>query len=197
MQFDIPLHFGSAPTRLETHRILLRPLVSDDAEALQRCASAREIADDMISIPHPYPEDEASRFIAAHEEEFQAGRSVVFALERKSDRAFCGIIEIRDINRAHYNAEMSFWLAVHGWGNGYMSEALALAVDYAFQELRVNRLHAFHMVRNESSGKVLRKNGFQPEGLLRQCVYKCGKFEDVVLMAQVRGDWESSRSEKS
>jgi RimJ/RimL family protein N-acetyltransferase len=47
------------------------------------------------------------------------------------------------------------------------------------------------MARNPASGNVLKKNGFVQEGLLRQRVRKWGVFEDVVLLAILREDWEN------
>jgi RimJ/RimL family protein N-acetyltransferase len=52
-------------TRIETERLLLRPWTPDDAPALQRIASARQIADGLVSLPHPYPEGGAADWIAA------------------------------------------------------------------------------------------------------------------------------------
>ena len=48
---------------LETERLILRPLVFTDASLIQKFASNRQIADTMISIPHPYPDGEAERYI--------------------------------------------------------------------------------------------------------------------------------------
>jgi hypothetical protein len=45
----------SQPT-LEAERLSLRPLAFADASWIQKVASVRQIADTMISIPHPYPE---------------------------------------------------------------------------------------------------------------------------------------------
>jgi len=61
---------------------------------------------------------------------------------------------------------------------------------FAFEDLGLNRLCAYHMVRNPASGKVLQKNGFVQEGLLRQRVRKWGVFEDVALLAILRRDWQ-------
>ena len=47
------------------------------------------------------------------------------------------------------------------------------------------------MLRYPASGRVLEKNGFKQEGLLRQRVRKWGKFEDVALMAILRQDWQA------
>ena len=177
---------------LETPRLRLRPLELSDASAIQKAAGAREIADTMISLPHPYPAGEAERFIIRQQSEREAGRSVTISIEQKSDGWFCGLIELRDIDREHSQAELSFWLAVDAWGQGYMSEVIHAAVRYGFASLGLNRLYAHHMLRNPASGRVLEKNGFKQEGLLRQRVRKWGQFEDVSLWAILRKDWQET-----
>lgn len=174
---------------LETTRLILRPLSLTDAPSLQSVASVREIADTMISIPHPYPDGEAQRYIHRQIAEFETEHAFTFAIYLQSDRVFSGIIEIRDIDRAHAQAELSFWLATELWGKGYMSEALQPIIRFGFETLDLNRLYAYHMVRNPGSGKVLAKNGFIQEGVLRQRVYKWGVFEDVKIWAMLRQDW--------
>ncbi len=44
---------------LETTRLRLRPLELFDSSAIQKAAGARQIADTMISLPHPYPAGES------------------------------------------------------------------------------------------------------------------------------------------
>lgn len=105
-----------------------------------------------------------------------------------------GIVELHDIETEHSVAELSYWLAVAAWGNGYMSEALPPLLSFGFDTLSLNRIHAYHMVRNEASGKVLQKNGFELEGLLRQRVKKWDKFEDVKLFSLLRSDWQNKIS---
>lgn len=176
--------------KLETNRLLLRPVAPSDITSIQRSASAREIADTMISIPHPYPDGEAARYIAREQAAVELGHSVSFVIERKSGAEFCGIISIREIEQEHSQAELSFWLAVEAWGQGYMSEALQPVLQVGFQDLDLNRLYAYHMVRNPGSGKVLQRNGFVQEGILRQRVRKWEVFEDVKLWAILRRDWQ-------
>jgi [ribosomal protein S5]-alanine N-acetyltransferase len=175
---------------LETSRLILRPPTRADALSIQTVASVRNIADTMISIFHPYPDGEAEQYISKQLAEFENGHSVTFVIERKFERAFIGLIEVRDIEREHSQAELSFWLAVEAWGQGYMSEVLKPMLRFAFEDLGLNRLYAYHMVRNPASGKVLQKNGFVQEGLLRQRVRKWGVFEDVALLALLRRDWQ-------
>ena len=150
----------SAHLILETTRLNLRPLSVSDAPLLQKVISVREIADTMISIPYPYPDGEAGRYISQKISEFELGHSVTFVIEPKSEKLFSDAIEIREIEPEHSQAELSFWLAVEAWGKGYMSEALKPVLHFCFENLHLNRLHAYHMMRNPASGRVLKKNGF-------------------------------------
>jgi len=174
---------------LETQRLRLPPIALSDAVAVQQAASLREIADTMISIPHPYPEGEAERYIAEQIELREQGGSAAFTIERKTDGGFCGVVELRDINEEHSQAELSFWLAAVAWGQGYMSEVVQVVLEYGFETRGLNRLYAFHMVRNPASGRVLEKNGFEKEGVLRQRIRKWGVLEDVCLWAILAEDW--------
>ena len=70
---------------LETPRLRLRPVELSDASAIQKAASAREIAHTMISLQHPYPAGEAERYITRERAEREAGRSVTFTIEQKAE----------------------------------------------------------------------------------------------------------------
>lgn len=179
-----------SPFNLKTERLALRPITFADAPSIQRAANVREVADTMISIPYPYPDGEAERYISKQISEFEENRSVTFVIERQFEQLFSGIISIREIEQEHSQAELSFWLAVEVQGQGYMSEALKPVIRLGFETLSLNRLYAYHMARNPVSGKVLKKNGFVQEGLLRQRVRKLGVFEDVVLLAILRDGWK-------
>jgi RimJ/RimL family protein N-acetyltransferase len=174
---------------VETPHLRLRTVEPADAESIQKAAKAREISDTMISIPHPYPEGEAERYVKRQMEGRQAGHSMAFAIEHKEDEKFLGVLELRKIDAEHLLAEMSFWLIPEVWGQGYMSEVVQVVIKYAFEDLGLNRLYAYCMVRNPATGRVLEKNGFRQEGLLRQRVRKWGEFEDVLLWAILREEW--------
>lgn len=176
----------------ETSRLILHPLSAADAPAIQKAASVRAVADTMLSIPYPYPDGEAKRYVSRQIAKFETGYAVTFVIEDKAEKAFCGVIEIREIEYEHAQAELSFWLAVEMWGQGYMSEALKPILHFGFETLALNRLYAYHLVRNPASGRVLQKNGFTQEGFLRQRVRKWGVFEDAKLWAMLRQDWQSA-----
>ncbi len=174
---------------IETQWLRLRPLEISDTSPIQKAAGVRAIADTMISLPHPYPAGEAKRYVCRQQVEQKAGCDVTFTIEQKAEGCFCGLVVVRDIDREHSLGELSFWLVVEMWGRGYMNEVVQAVVRYGFEGLGLNRLYAYHMLRNPASGRILEKSGFKQEGLLRQRVRKWGQFEDVALWAIIRQEW--------
>jgi ribosomal-protein-alanine N-acetyltransferase len=67
-----------------------------------------------------------------------------------------------------------------------MYEALLKAIAFAFEHLKLHRIMANYMPRNERSGTLLRKLGFSPEGYARDYLKIAGKWEDHVLTALIR-----------
>jgi ribosomal-protein-alanine N-acetyltransferase len=169
---------------LRTERLTLRPLAAQDAAPLARIAGDRSIADTMISVPHPFYPEHARMWV-----EDRAHR--YFAVCPPDE--LVGLAALRDIDPEHLQAELSFFVARAHWGRGIAREAGEALVRNAFEELRLNRLVAFRMMRNEASGLVLERLGFRPEGLLRQRVRKWGVFEDVVAYALLSEDHLGAR----
>jgi RimJ/RimL family protein N-acetyltransferase len=176
-------------TTLEIERLLLRPFSLDDASVVARLAGDRSVADTTISVPHPLSETQARDWLLAGMARARSGGGVFFAITRKAG-PLVGAIALRDIEREHEKAEVGFWIGAEYCGNGYATEAVRAVIRHGFESLHLNRIYAHHMVRNPASGRVLCKAGMRPEGLLRQAVRKWGVFEDVMLCAILRSDWD-------
>lgn len=57
-------------------------------------------------------------------------------------------------------------------GKGYGTEAVTMLVKYAFEELRLNCIHANILSYNASSIKLFELCGFVKEGVLRFRIFK-------------------------
>jgi RimJ/RimL family protein N-acetyltransferase len=88
----------------------------------------------------------------------------------------------------HREAEVSFWIDAAEHGHGLAFEAATEVITFAFHRLGLNRLCAYHMVRNAASARLLQRLGFQREGRLRERVWKDGRFEDVFLLSRLTCD---------
>ncbi|MBR2409825.1 MAG: GNAT family N-acetyltransferase [Lachnospiraceae bacterium] len=78
------------------------------------------------------------------------------------------------------SAETSYLLAPHHWGKGLMTETVRSVLRYAFEELELNRVCADVFVGNTASEKVLKKCGFQCEGVIKEKYEKEGICIDAI-----------------
>jgi len=177
------------PPILETGRLRLRPFAPDDAPEVRRLAGAREIADTTREIPHPYGEGVAEAWIATHASLHAEDRALILAVEGPGAR-LTGAIGLR-IQEEDRNAELGYWIAADQWGRGYGTEAARAVRDFGFESLGLHRIWAAHFARNLASGRVLEKLGMSREGVLAGHVRKWGRYEDLVVRAILRSEWES------
>ncbi len=183
----------SGQPTLETARLRLRPFAPADAAEVQRLAGDRRVADTTLNIPHPYPDGGAETFIAAQAEAFAAGSAVTFAVTLREGGALIGACGLTIAARFAY-AEMGYWIAVEHWNRGYATEAAGAVLGYAFGTLGLHRVHAHHLSRNASSGRVMEKLGMTHEGRLREHVLRWEHFEDVELYGILRDEWGTRRA---
>lgn len=69
--------------RLTTGRLVLRPFSLEDAKEVQRLAGDRDVAA-TTNVPHPYEDGVAEKWIGGHEDAFQQGSRMVFAITLRS-----------------------------------------------------------------------------------------------------------------
>ena len=87
----------------------------------------------------------------------------------------------------HRSAEIGIRIgAEKDRGLGYGKEALALAVEFCWSHLNLNRLQLVVFKHNERAVSAYRSTGFKKEGLLRKAAFIDGAWVDIVLMAALR-----------
>jgi ribosomal-protein-alanine N-acetyltransferase len=181
----------SQPT-LQTERLVLRPFEAGDAVRLSELAGKHRIADTTVSIPHPYSPDQALDDIHKYTEEFLHGTGAFFAIAlRESPQELIGGILIKTIERPHEQGELGYWIDEAHTGRGLVTEAAHAVLDYGFNVEGLNRICAYHMVRNDASGNVLARLGMRQEGRLRQMIKKWDVFEDVLVWSILRSEYNA------
>lgn len=156
---------------LRTARLLLRAFRASDAAAVERGLSVREVAEQTLTIPHPYPRGSAITWIRKHPAWYAAGKQVIWAIVH--DDALVGAIGLVLVP-AHRRAEVGYWIAREAWGQGIATEALRAVLAHGFDTLGLHRIEAMHYVENPASGRVMQKVGMQYEGRLRDVVLRDG-----------------------
>ena len=142
---------------LLTERLRLRTPRLDDAPAIQSIAADRRVALTTASIPHPYPEGGAARFIA-HVLEVASRERRNLAIVLRDSGELVGMIgyELKDSE-----AELAYMISPNHWGLGYATEACKKMVAYIFEVTEATAVFAQAMADNKASEAVLRKSGLR------------------------------------
>ena len=85
---------------------------------------------------------------------------------------------------------MGYDLARAFWGQGIGSEAVRAVLHYGFTELNLNRIEAATIADNHESVKLLRKLGFQLEGIRRGYSWEeDSTFHDSAMFGLLRDEY--------
>jgi len=178
--------------RLETARLWLRWPRLADAAALSRLAGDAELAAMTASVPHPYTQADAARWIFASRSGNAAGQSLVLLLApRRRPNEAIGAIGLHETRPGV--GLLGFWLGRAHQGKGLMGEAAAALVDTAFRLGDVDQIFAQARIENEPSRRLLERLGFVSTGRgpidlpARGGVFICERF------ALARRDWARAR----
>ena len=166
---------------IECDKCTLRKWKHSDLKNLVINANNFNIAKNMRDgFPHPYTVNSGVHWI-----NYAQNSDFIFAITI-NDKAIgsISIQKLTDIERL--SAEVGYWIGEDYWGDGIASSALGGLVNYSFNELKIQRLFAVPLEENIASRRVLEKNGFLLEGILKKSVIKFDKMYNQALYAKIK-----------
>jgi ribosomal-protein-alanine N-acetyltransferase len=162
---------------IETERLWLRQATQEDAGDIFAIFSDPDVTQfhDLDTFTHL---NQARGVIARRTRGFENGRGIRWGITRKPDSDLigsCGFTWDREANAA----EVGYELASHFWRQGIMSEALCAILNYGFEIKGVQFVIAEIMLENLASRRLLKKLGFQSQGILKERGFWKGKHHDL------------------
>lgn len=147
---------STVPT-FETDRLILREpdpsCFKDWHEGIVDWEVARFFAE---TFPWPYPDDG----VPAHYEEIKKnqGKKMWYwaIFTKENPETMIGSVEIRLQDGFK---DRGFWIRKKDWGKGYMTEAVVVINDYAFNVLGWQKLTLRNAIENKGSARVKEKTG--------------------------------------
>lgn len=89
----------------------------------------------------------------------------------------------------HRNTTIGIHLAPQYQGQGYGSEAILWALEWAFRHANMHRVAIGSFAYNEEAWKLYERLGFVYEGRKREVLWYDGEYHDMVLGAILRREW--------
>jgi RimJ/RimL family protein N-acetyltransferase len=172
---------------LRGERVYLRPLEPEDADLVSRWYD-----DDRVRRLMGDPPMSHARRRARYEDAVKGDGAEVFRfiICDLTDDGALGRLDVFDIDRA--NGSCAFGIALGDparWGQGLGTDAVNAVVDFAFGELRMERVWLDTDADNARAQAAYRKAGFTVEGRLRHVWFQDGGFTDDIRMAMLRDEW--------
>ncbi len=188
----VPFHLLT----LHTDRLLLRPLVPPDAPRLFEVFSDPRVMRHWSTPPWPSM-DEAHEVLRRDAAALPAAEYLRLGIVRCADGHLLGTCALFDFHAPSQRAEIGYALGPDVWGQGYVSEALAALLDFAFGELGLNRIEADIDPLNVASARSLQRLGFVQEGLLRERWIVADVVSDSALYGLLRRDWRAAGTRRT
>jgi RimJ/RimL family protein N-acetyltransferase len=181
---------------IESERLLLRPLVVADAEALQAYQGR---ADVCRYIPYePRSVRDLQQRLASPEltrsSMDDAGQAIVLGVVRRADGVLGGDVMLAWTNKEHRSGEIGYVFNPDFHGNGYATEAGEVLLHLAFDELDLHRVIARVDARNTASSAVLHRLGMRQEAYLRENEWFKGEWTDEIDFAILAAEWRARRT---
>lgn len=177
--------FADKPTIMGV-RVLLRPLISDDAPAL--LAAMDEDAMRLTGTQRTFSLQQLIEWTSTRA---ATDDRLDFAIVERANGAFVGDLAINSWDPRNQSCNFRISLGPQGRNRGLGSEATRLIVDYVFTNLAIHRLGLDVFAFNPRAAHVYERVGFVVEGVQRAALLWDGEFHDSILMSILRPEWEA------
>lgn len=138
-------------------------------------------------IPYPVTLNEELKWF----ESISAFRdSYRFAIETISESHYIGDCGINSIDWKNSIASVAIFIGNSAYRNkGYGTEAMRILLDFTFNQVNINKIRLSVYSFNDRAIKSYEKCGFSVEGVLRQEIFREGKYYDVIAMGILRDEY--------
>jgi 8-oxo-dGTP diphosphatase len=150
---------------LATERLILRPLIPEDAEAMHRLVNDWEVTRNLATVPFPYPRELADEWILSTRHELAQGSAYTLAITGRDGEheVLVGTVRLH-IDAKERCGKLGYWVGRRFWGHGVATEAAGRVASWALANLNLDRLEAGVITDNPASAAVLRRIGFREAG---------------------------------
>ncbi len=183
------------PTRPAV-RVALRPPTAADAPVfLAAVKASRRLHGQWVQAPSTPAQFRA--YLKRYAGRGSAATHTGLLAVRKDDGALVGVFNFSNIVRGPFrSAYLGYYAFAPQAGQGYMTEAFALALDLAYAKLGLHRVEANVQPTNRRSIALVARVGFAREGCSRRYIKIAGRWRDHVRYAMLAEDWRAIKRKR-
>lgn len=138
-------------------------------------------------IPYPVTLNEELKWfesISAFKDSYR------FAIESVEGSHYIGDCGINSIDWKNSVASVAIFIGDKAYrGKGYGTEAMEILLSFIFNQININKVRLNVYSFNEPAIKSYEKCGFKKEGVLRQEIFRDGRYYDTIVMGILRDEY--------
>jgi RimJ/RimL family protein N-acetyltransferase len=175
---------------LENERVLLRPLVQDDAVYLSAYVK-EEPALWKYALTPITTDQEFEQYMATAVEARQLKSAYSFIVFDKLQNKYVGSTRFYDIQLNNSTTQFGYtWYSESTWGTGLNEHCKFLLLQFAFETIGFERIEFRADNRNKRSIAAMQKIGCTVEGILRNHLPTSdGTRRDSIVLSMLKNEW--------
>ena len=171
---------------IETERLLLRRMTTNDAEEILYLRSSDDVMK-YIDRERTKSIEEAKGFLDKIDASLNSNNGIMWGITLKEKPGkLIGNIGYWRLVKEHYRAEIGYMLHPSFWKKGIMKEALLRVIDFAFDEMNLHSIEANINPGNTASATLLESTGFIKEAYFKEDFFFNGAFHDTIIYSRLK-----------
>ncbi len=173
--------------------ITLKQITENDAQAIFSVIDTqrRYLGEWLPFVYTTLSADDTLNFVRSVADTPESFRELVFCIFFHKE--FAGLIGLKfnPADKANLRTEIGYWLSETFQKKGIMTQSAKMLIDYAFDELNLNRITIKCAAGNLPSNNIAKRLGFVYEGTERDGeLFPDGHFVDLKVYSMLKKEWK-------
>ncbi|WP_369999973.1 GNAT family N-acetyltransferase [Winogradskyella sp.] len=152
--------------RIETNRLILRPITMEDAQDMFEMDSNPKVHRFLGNKPVTSIDQSKSyiKEILKQYNTYSVGRLAMIKKDTGEFVGWSGLKYEREVRKEFDYYDLGYRLKEKFWGHGYATESAIASLNYGFKDLKLKEICTAADVNHFVSNHILNKIGLQPSG---------------------------------
>ncbi|MCD8179717.1 MAG: GNAT family N-acetyltransferase [Tannerellaceae bacterium] len=137
-------------------------------------------------VDHTHKQEDTENALRSFTEDTQ----IVRAIQYKGN--FAGLIGLKNPDQANAKVEIGYWIIPAMEGKGLVTRSCRSLIEYAFNEMNMNRILIQVCTENHKSRRIPERLGFTEEGIERDGELLVSGYSDVVRYGLLKREYNGS-----
>ena len=164
-------------------KVCLRAYKEEDISIATSLVNDKELKKFLVTgVPFPTSPWEEESWVKSQKSNEKGEYN--FAIEDIKTKKYIGGCGIQHVNWLARVAVVGIMIGDKDyWGKGYGTDAMRVLMKFIFEDMNIHKIRLSTFSFNSRAKRCYEKCGFQVEGILKDEIFKDGKYYDEIIMS--------------